>query len=163
MRISDWSSDVCSSDLLTDFSFVPERGGLPVANRVEPGKRPRSAMSPTIVLGPDGKAILALGSAGGPRIIMHVMKTLVGVLDWGLPVDQAIALPNIFLSGNALLVEKGTSLDAMRDRLTALGHIVTPAELGSQVNAVERRDGARSEESRVGKECVSTCRSRWSP
>src|SRR3546814_11157374 len=95
MRISDWSSDVCSSDLLTDFSFVPERGGLPVANRVEPGKRPRSAMSPTIVLGPDGKAILALGSAGGPRIIMHVMKTLVGVLDWGLPVDQAIALPKI--------------------------------------------------------------------
>src|SRR3546814_8206108 len=83
-------------------------------------------MSPTIVLGPDGKAILALGSAGGPRIIMHVMKTLVGVLDWGLPVDQAIALPNIFLSGNAILVEKGTSLDAMRDRLPALGHIVTP-------------------------------------
>src|SRR3546814_16799354 len=74
-------------------------------------------MSPTIVLGPDGKAILALGSAGGPRIIMHVMKTLVGVLDWGLPVDQAIALPNIFLSGNALLVEQGTSLDGMRDRL----------------------------------------------
>src|SRR3546814_20997418 len=73
---------------------------------------------------------------------MHVMKTLVGVLDWGLPVDQAIALPNIFLSGNAILVEKGTSLDAMRDRLTALGHIVTPAELGSKVNAVERRDGA---------------------
>src|SRR3546814_10872672 len=99
-------------------------------------------MSPTIVLGPDGKAILALGSAGGPRIIMHVMKTLVGVLDWGLPVDQAIALPNVFLSGNAILVEKGTSLDAMRDQLTARGHIVTPAELGSKVNAVERRDGA---------------------
>src|SRR3546814_19465354 len=73
---------------------------------------------------------------------MHVMKTLVGVLDWGLPVDQAIALPNIFLSGNAILVEKGTSLAAMRDRLTALGHIVTPAELGSKVNADERRDGA---------------------
>lgn len=127
---------------LTDFSFVPERGGLPVANRVEPGKRPRSAMSPTIVQGPDGKAMLALGSAGGPRIIMHVMKTLVGVLDWGLPVDQAIALPNVFLSGNAILVEKGTSLDAMRDQLTARGHIVTPAELGSKVNAVERRDGA---------------------
>src|SRR3546814_499154 len=64
---------------LTDFSFVPDRGGLPVANRVEPGKRPRSAMSPTIVYGPDGKVVLALGSAGGPRIIMHVMKTLVEI------------------------------------------------------------------------------------
>src|SRR3546814_19784897 len=73
---------------------------------------------------------------------MHVMKTLVGVLDWGLPVDQGIALPNIFLSGNAILVEKGTSLDAMRDRLTALGHTATPAELGPTVNEVERRDGA---------------------
>src|SRR3546814_13129360 len=90
---------------LTDFSFVPERGGLPVANRVEPGKRPRSAMSPTIVLWPDGKAILALGSAGGPRIIMHVMKTLVGVPDWRLPVDQATALPHLFLRVTAILVE----------------------------------------------------------
>lgn len=127
---------------LTDFSFVPDRGGLPVANRVEPGKRPRSSMSPTIVYGPDGKPILALGSAGGPRIIMHVLKTLIGVLDWGLPVDQAIALPNIYLSGNAILVEKGTSLEVMRDRLTALGHVVTPADLDSKVNAVEFRSGA---------------------
>ncbi len=123
---------------LTDFSFVPERGGLPVANRVEPGKRPRSSMAPTIVYGPNGKIVLALGSAGGPRIIMHVLKTLIGVLDWSLPVDQAIALPNIFLSGNAILVEKGTSLDAMRDRLTALGHTVSAAELTSKVNAIER-------------------------
>lgn len=126
---------------LTDFSFVPDRGGLPVANRVMPGKRPRSAMSPTIVYAPDGKPVLALGSAGGPRIIMHVMKTLVGVLDWGLPVDQAIALPNIFLSGDAILVEKGTSLDSMRDRLTELGHNVAAAQLGSKVNAVEWRAG----------------------
>src|SRR3546814_8556720 len=86
---------------LTDFSFVAERGGLPVANRVRPGKRPRSSMSPTIVYGPDGRIAFALGSAGGPRIIMHVLKTLVGVLDWGLPVGQAIALPNIFLGGSA--------------------------------------------------------------
>lgn len=123
---------------LTDFSFVADKGGLPVANRVEPGKRPRSAMSPTIVYGPDGKVVLALGSAGGPRIIMHVLKTLIGVIDWGLPVGQATALPNIFFSGNAILVEKGTGLDAMRDSLTALGHAVSPAELPSKVNAIER-------------------------
>src|SRR3546814_6489724 len=70
---------------LTDFSFVAVRGGLPVANRVRPGKRPRSSMSPTIVYGPDGRIAFALGSAGGPRIILHVLKTIVGVLDWGLP------------------------------------------------------------------------------
>lgn len=122
---------------LTDFSFLPQRNGLPVANRVEPGKRPRSSMSPTIVYGPDGKVAMALGSAGGPRIIMHVLKTLVGVIDWGLPIDQAIALPNIFYRGNALLVERGTPLDAMRDRLTALGHVVVAADLPSKVNAIE--------------------------
>src|SRR3546814_7711886 len=105
MRISDWSSDVCSSDLgsqlvangyvlnneLTDFTFAPEKDGKPVANRVEGNKRPLSSMSPTIVYGPDGKVILALGSAGGKRIIMHVAKTLVGVLDWGLSAKDAIA------------------------------------------------------------------------
>src|SRR3546814_15071914 len=69
---------------LTDFTFAPEKDGKPVANRVEGNKRPLSSMSPTIVYGPDGKVILALGSAGGKRILMHVAKTLVGVLDWGL-------------------------------------------------------------------------------
>ena len=124
---------------LTDFSFAPRgASGSLVANRVQPGKRPMSAMSPTIVYGPDGKVLLALGSAGGPRIIMHVMKTLVGVLDWKLPVGQAIALPNIFLSGDTLLVEQGTALEAMRPALEKLGHVVGTAELVSKVNAIER-------------------------
>src|SRR3546814_9874073 len=92
MRISDWSSDVCSSD-------------LPVANRVEGNKRPLSSMSPTIVYGPDGKVILALGSAGGKRIIMHVAKTLVGVLDWGLSAKDAIALPNLFFDTRGAIIE----------------------------------------------------------
>src|SRR5690606_6684557 len=81
---------------LTDFTFASEQDGKPVANRVEAGKRPLSSMSPTIVYGPDGQPILALGSAGGKRIIMHVTKTLIGVLDWGLTAEQAIALPNLF-------------------------------------------------------------------
>src|SRR3546814_16456901 len=80
---------------LTDFTFAPEKDGKPVANRVEGNKRPLSSMSPTIVYGPDGKVILALGSAGGKRIIMHVAKQLVGVLDWGLSAKDAIALPKI--------------------------------------------------------------------
>jgi len=123
---------------LTDFSFAPERDGAPVANRVEPGKRPLSSMSPTIVYDAGGKPILAVGSAGGRRIIMHVAKTLIGVLDWRLPAAEAIALPNIFFAGDALLIEEGTALEAMRPALERLGHVVTPASLGSKLNAAER-------------------------
>jgi gamma-glutamyltranspeptidase/glutathione hydrolase len=124
---------------LTDFSFAPERGGAPVANRVEPGKRPRSSMSPTIVFDPAGKPVLALGSAGGPRIIMHVTKTLIGWIDFGLPAREAIALPNIFLSPDqATLVEQGTFLAEMAPRLAKINGTVAPAALGSKVNAAER-------------------------
>ncbi len=123
---------------LTDFTFAPEKDGAPVANRVEAGKRPLSSMSPTIVYGPDGKVVLALGSAGGKRIIMHVTKTLIGVLDFGLPVKDAIALPNIYFGGEAVLVEANTSLDTMRPDIARLGHIVVTTDLTSKVNAIER-------------------------
>lgn len=126
---------------LTDFTFAPEKNGAPVANRVEAGKRPLSSMSPTIVYDARGQAVLALGSAGGKRIPMHVLKTLVGVLDWDLPVAQAIALPNIFFGGGALLVEQGTTLAAMRPALEKLGQPVTIADLPSKVNAIERVTG----------------------
>jgi gamma-glutamyltranspeptidase / glutathione hydrolase len=123
---------------LTDFTFAPEKDGAPVANRPQPGKRPLSSMSPTIVYGPDGKVILAIGSAGGKRIIMHVTKSLIGALDFGLSAQEAIALPNIYFGGDAVLIEKDTSLDAMRDRLAALGRTVVSSDLGSKLNAVER-------------------------
>ena len=123
---------------LTDFTLAPEKDGALVANRPQPGKRPLSSMSPTIVYGPDGKVILALGSAGGKRIIMHVAKTLIGVLDFGLSAKDAIVLPNIYFGGEAILVEAGTSLDAMRGALAALGRTVVASDLGSKVNAVER-------------------------
>ncbi len=123
---------------LTDFTFAPERNGAPVANRVQAGKRPLSSMSPTIVYGPDGTVVLALGSAGGKRIIMHVAKTLIGVLDFGLPAKEAIALPNIYFAGDAVQVEAATSLDAMRPALSQLGRMVIASDLGSKVNAIER-------------------------
>lgn len=123
---------------LTDFSFLPDAGGKPVANRLEPGKRPMSAMSPTLVYGRDGRLMLALGSAGGPRIIMHVLKTLIGVIDWKEPVGKAIALPNLFLHDDMILLEQGTSLAAMAPALTKLGQTVSTADLPSKVNAVER-------------------------
>lgn len=123
---------------LTDFTFAPEKDGAPVANRVEGGKRPLSSMSPTIVYDADGKPMLAIGSAGGKRIIMHVAKALIGFIDWGLPAAEAIALPNIYFSNDGLLVERGTALEAMKPALERLGGIVTPADLSSKLNAAER-------------------------
>ena len=123
---------------LTDFSFAPERDGAPVANRVEPGKRPRSSMSPTIVYNAKNEPVLALGSAGGPRIIMHVAKSLIGWIDFDLPAEQAIALPNLYFRGDTTLVEEGTWLAAMVPALERIGGEVAAADLGSKVNAAER-------------------------
>jgi gamma-glutamyltranspeptidase / glutathione hydrolase len=123
---------------LTDFTFVPVKDGAPVANAVAPGKRPLSSMSPTIVYDRKGRVVFAVGSAGGKRIIMHVMKALVGKLDWGLSAADAIALPNIYFGGSAILVEKDTKLDAMRDKLASLGQTVVTTDLGSKLNAIER-------------------------
>lgn len=123
---------------LTDFTFAPVKDGAPVANAVAGGKRPLSSMSPTIVYDAKGRVVYAVGSAGGKRIIMHVMKALVGKLDWGLPAQDAIALPNIYFAGSAVLVEKGTKLDAMRADLAKLGQTVVSSDLGSKLNAIER-------------------------
>jgi gamma-glutamyltranspeptidase / glutathione hydrolase len=122
---------------LTDFTFAPELNGAPVANRVQAGKRPLSSMSPTIVFRHDGKAVLALGSAGGKRIIMHVTKTLIGVLDFGLPLDGAIALPNIFYAGGTILLEQGTWLGAMAGAVSGFGQPAIAAEATSKVNGAQ--------------------------
>jgi gamma-glutamyltranspeptidase/glutathione hydrolase len=126
---------------LTDFSFAPERNGAPVANKVEPGKRPRSAMSPTIVYAPDGKVRIALGAAGGATIIAQVAKTIIGVVDWGLPIEDAIALHQLIAMGDGVAVEQGTALEAMIPALRAKGHNVTARALPLKGNAVEWRDG----------------------
>ncbi|HEX2560240.1 gamma-glutamyltransferase [Phenylobacterium sp.] len=87
---------------LTDFSFSPRnRDGTPAANAVAPRKRPRSSMAPAIVLDKDGQFVLAAGSPGGPAILAYNLKTLVGVLDWELPVQQAIDLPNLVARGES--------------------------------------------------------------
>lgn len=126
---------------LTDFTFAPEKDGAPVANRVVGGKRPLSSMAPTVVFDRDGRAVLALGSAGGKRIIMHVTKTLIGVLDFGLPLDQAIALPNIYFGGGQLEVEQDTFLGNMTGDLAKFGQKVRASDLGSKVNGAQYRNG----------------------
>jgi gamma-glutamyltranspeptidase / glutathione hydrolase len=124
---------------LTDFTFEPEKEGAPVANRVEAGKRPLSSMSPTIVYGPDGKPLLAVGSAGGKRIIMHVTKTLIGVLDFGLSAQDAIALPNLFWAGDAVQMESSPMADALRGPLSQLGRTVLTSDLPSKLTAIEHQ------------------------
>ena len=85
---------------LTDFAFSPtDEQGRPVANAVAPGKRPRSSMVPTILLTRDGRFAGAIGSAGGNSILAFVAKSLVAAVDWNLPMQQAIATPNLVARG----------------------------------------------------------------
>lgn len=122
---------------LTDFSLVPERDGQPVANRIAGGKRPRSAMSPTLVYDPSGHLALAIGAAGGATIPAQVAKSLIGVIDWHLPVQEAIALPVLFAPGDTVFVEQGSRLEAMIPALAALGHQVRPREMPLKTNAIQ--------------------------
>lgn len=127
---------------LTDFSLIPERDGKPVANRVEGGKRPRSSMSPTLVYGPDGKLRLAIGAAGGATIPAQVVKAIIGVIDWKLSAQEAIALPVIFAPGDTVFVEQGSALEAMIPALLQLGHKDVRARAASfKANAVEVVEG----------------------
>ena len=76
---------------LTDFSFLPnDKDGTPIVNRVEAGKKPRSSMSPTIIFDKDGQFELAIGSPGGNAIIAYVTKAIIGVLDWDMPLIDAL-------------------------------------------------------------------------
>ncbi|HQT25524.1 MAG TPA: gamma-glutamyltransferase, partial [Burkholderiales bacterium] len=114
---------------LTDFSFLPEKEGMPVANRVEAGKRPRSSMSPTFVFDEKGRLYAVLGSPGGPFIIDIVAKTLVALLDWHQSIAESIALPNFGSIGGPLMLEKDTPIDALQASLEKMGHPVSIREL----------------------------------
>jgi gamma-glutamyltranspeptidase / glutathione hydrolase len=107
---------------LTDFSFVGESDGKPVANRIEGGKRPRSSMSPTLVFDKTGKLMMSVGSAGGAAIITDVAKTLVATLDWHYPLQRAMDLPNVGNRNGATEVEAVPAADALADALKAEGH-----------------------------------------
>ena len=126
---------------LTDFSFVPEREGKPVANRVEPGKRPRSSVAPTIVLGADGAPVILVGSPGGSRIIGFVVQTLVALIDWQLDPQAALDLGHVLDRFGPVELEAGTDAVALKDGLERLGHGVRIAELNSGLHLIVRRDG----------------------
>ena len=125
---------------LTDFSLAPtDAQGRPVANRVQPGKRPRSSMSPTLVFDRrDGRLLMTLGSPGGPAIIHFVAKTLVATLDWGLNAQQAISGPNYGSFNGPTLLEAGRFAPAVVAALKARGHVVVETDLTSGLQALQR-------------------------
>ena len=126
---------------LTDFSFSPHIDGMPIANRVEPGKRPRSSMSPTIVL-KDGLPTLVIGSPGGSRIIGYVAEAIVAHIDWGMNVQAAVSTPHAINRFGTFDLEKGTSLEKMIEPLEALGYKVKLRALNSGLHAISiTKDG----------------------
>jgi gamma-glutamyltranspeptidase/glutathione hydrolase len=121
---------------LTDFSFLPERDGQLIANRLEPGKRPRSSMSPTLVFNSKGQLHMALGSPGGSRIIPYVAKTLLGVLEWNMDIQQAINLPNIAKNFGTLELETGTQAEQLKVDMEQMGHKVRARSLTSGLQGI---------------------------
>ena len=127
---------------LTDFSFEPAVGGRPVANRVEPGKRPRSSMAPTIVYDERGRVTFVVGSPGGSAIINYVAKAILAAIDWKLDPQAAVALPNFGSRNGPTELERGTPVASLAERLRALGHEVSVMPLVSGAGAILRtRDG----------------------
>jgi gamma-glutamyltranspeptidase/glutathione hydrolase len=126
---------------LTDFSFSSHSDGVPVANRVEPGKRPRSSMSPTIVL-KDGLPNLVIGSPGGSRIIGYVVQTIVAHIDWGMNVQAAVSTSHAVNRFGTYDLEKSTPLENMVEPLEALGYKVKLRALNSGLHAISiTKDG----------------------
>jgi gamma-glutamyltranspeptidase / glutathione hydrolase len=128
---------------LTDFDMAPELEGRLVANRVEGGKRPRSSMTPTLVFAPDGKLRLVVGAAGGGTIPAQLVRAIIGVIDWELSAQDALALPVVVPFGpEVLVVEQGSALEAMLPALKELGHTAIMARpLPLKANAIEVKDG----------------------
>ena len=129
---------------LTDFSFLPVRDGMPVANAVGPGKRPRSSMSPTMVFDGEGDFYAALGSPGGPAIMGYVVKTLIAMIDWKMTLQDAVNAPQAVYPRARAVLEEGRFDDQIIAGLEARGHgdiLVRP--LTSGVHAVRvRADGS---------------------
>ncbi|WP_421950727.1 gamma-glutamyltransferase [Pelagibacterium sp.] len=124
---------------LTDFSFAPESDGAPIANRVEPGKRPRSSMAPTIVFENDAPVLLT-GSPGGAAIIHYTALSLVSMLDWGMDPQEAIDLPHVTNFNGGTNIEEGEGSAELAAGLEALGHEVNVTNLNSGLHVIRLTD-----------------------
>ena len=135
---------------LTDFSFVPQEGGQPVANRIEAGKRPRSSIAPTIVYDRHNKPLIVTGSPGGSAIINYVAKSIVALVDWGLTPQQAADLPNFGSRNGPTEIERGTALEALKPELERRGHTVSVIDFTSGLHVLQRTDGRAGRQWRGG-------------
>ncbi len=137
-----WAAGFLLNNELTDFSFLPtDNDGLPVANRVEGGKRPRSSMSPTIVFDKTGALEIVTGSPGGSNIILYVTKMLVGLIDWELSAQDAAALPNFGSDGAVFQFEDGASAFWPSLMLKTYGHEVVNGAMTSGTHTILKRNG----------------------
>jgi gamma-glutamyltranspeptidase/glutathione hydrolase len=127
---------------LTDFETQPRQNGQPVANRPEGGKRPRSSMDPTIVFDAKDRPILAIGSPGGASIIGYVAQSVIAVLDQGLTVQQAVALPHHLAQRDTILLEAGPDAAAIEKKLEAMGHQVRVRPMDSGLHGIALHYGA---------------------
>ncbi|KAF2408248.1 gamma-glutamyltranspeptidase / glutathione hydrolase [Pseudomonas antarctica] len=136
---------------MTDFSFIPEENGQPVANRVEPGKRPRSSMAPTLVFDrKSGELLATVGSPGGSQIIEYVSKSLVALLDWNLDPQAAISLPNFGSRNGATELEAGLFSPGLKQALKDKGHALSEIDMTSGVQAIVRTRDAQGKVSLSG-------------
>ena len=120
---------------MTDFSFRAIKDGVPIANRVEPGKRPRSSMAPTIVL-KNGKPYLVIGSPGGSRIIGYVAKAIIAYVDWGMTVQEVVSMPHLINRFGTYELEKNTKAEMMKGPLSIAGFKVKSRGLNSGLHAI---------------------------
>ena len=124
---------------LTDFSFISHSGGKLVANRIEPGKRPRSSMSPTIIF-KENKPIYIIGSPGGSNIIGFVLNAIIGLLDWDMNVQEAASIPHAINKFGNFDIEAGTRRINMKQSLEEMGYKVNLKEFFSGLNIIEVKD-----------------------
>ena len=127
---------------LTDFSFRSHKDGVPIANRVEPGKRPRSSMSPTIVM-KDGAPVYVAGSPGGSRIIGYTAQAIIAMIDWGMDPQTAAALPHAVNRFGTYDLEAGTRVEGLADALGAIGYETNARALTSGLHLIAIDDRLR--------------------
>ncbi|MBP7709545.1 MAG: gamma-glutamyltransferase [Rickettsiales bacterium] len=126
---------------LTDFAFEPKKNGKLVANRLEPGKQPRSSMSPVFVFDNNGALKMVVGSPGGPRIIQFVTKAIVNQLDFGLDAQAAISLPSFVVLNDVVELERGQNITKIESALNKMGHETKVIEIVSGISAVTIEKG----------------------
>lgn len=128
---------------LTDFSFLPEKEGVPVANRLEGGKRPRSSMAPTLLFNRQGEAVMAVGSPGGSLIIPYVAKAILALTDWRLTPQAAANLPHYGSRNAATELEQGQGLDGLTEALQQRGHSVKLLPMTSGLSIIAKQADGR--------------------